>query len=545
MQRLALIGVFAILAGCRTDAPIGNTTGFDGDDTGDDDVGDGDGDGDENGDGDGDGDSGLPKLDVGDGDGDGDTGGQESCKIVDDMDGVAPCEEKAPPDSFEPEVQWSWDGDGDLIYSIVTPLVANLTDDNDDGEIDLCDTPDIIVSVSSEDGCCVFDEAYLYALDGQTGAVHWVSEVDVGPTGMTPAVGDLDDDGTVEIVALRKNGHPVVFDHEGMVEWESANYIAGGEGSVALANLDNVGAPEIIVGDSVQDATGAPVFNASLGGVGSYDASLAVDLDDDGDLEVVTCGGAVHHDGTVEWTANIGYGYPQAADFDDDGEVEILCTTSGTITLFEADGTVAYSLNPGGVWNFPAVVHDLDGDGAPEYACGASNVYVAREADGTVMWSNQVNDQSGIAGGTAFDFLGDGVAEAMYADEWNFFVYDGKTGDELLNVERSSGTLIEYPVVADVDNDGSAEAVVVTNYNIDNNWNKIKTAPTVQVVRDKEDRWIRARRIWNQHTYHVTNVREDGTIPEVEPHHWETLNTFRSQAQIAAGGGTCQPEPEG
>jgi hypothetical protein len=36
-------------------------------------------------------------------------------------------------------------------------------------------------------------------------------------------------------------------------------------------------------------------------------------------------------------------------------------------------------------------------------------------------------------------------------------------------------------------------------------------------------------------------VREDGTIPTVEPPHWEGLNTFRTQAQIE-GGGVCRPE---
>ena len=41
--------------------------------------------------------------------------------------------------------------------------------------------------------------------------------------------------------------------------------------------------------------------------------------------------------------------------------------------------------------------------------------------------------------------------------------------------------------------------------------------------------------------YHVTNVREDGTIPSPEPPHWQGLNTFRTQAQIVPGGGTLPP----
>ena len=62
----------------------------------------------------------------------------------------------------------------------------------------------------------------------------------------------------------------------------------------------------------------------------------------------------------------------------------------------------------------------------------------------------------------------------------------------------------------------------------------------MQIIRDKEDRWIQARRIWNQHTYHVTNVREDGTIPQFEPPSWKALNTFRTNAQIESGG-LCEP----
>jgi hypothetical protein len=95
-------------------------------------------------------------------------------------------------------------------------------------------------------------------------------------------------------------------------------------------------------------------------------------------------------------------------------------------------------------------------------------------------------------------------------------------------------------VVADVDNDGSAEIVVVSNETTDDE----AGSPTVQVIRDAEDRWIQARRIWNQHTYHVTNVREDGTVPQWEPPHWRELNTYRTNAQIE-GGDVCQPVPEG
>jgi hypothetical protein len=154
------------------------------------------------------------------------------------------------------------------------------------------------------------------------------------------------------------------------------------------------------------------------------------------------------------------------------------------------------------------------------------------EADATVKWTANVVDQSGVSSGTAFDFLGGGVAEAMYTDEQMLYVYDGGTGGVLLQSPRQSPTIVEYPTVADVDNDGSAEILVVSTGG----------APPLQVIRDIDDRWIQARRIWNEHVYHVTNVREDGTIPQFEPPHWTLLNTFRTQAQIGgAGGGVCEP----
>ena len=222
-------------------------------------------------------------------------------------------------------------------------------------------------------------------------------------------------------------------------------------------------------------------------------------------------------------------------------------TNDQGLALVEHDGTVTYSgLRPTGApaggltWLRPATIHDFDGDGEAEYAVSSANQYAVYEADGSILWSAPVSDQSGVAAGTAFDFLGDGDAEAMYADENFMFVFDAM-GQVLLETPRTSRTGTEYPVVADVDNDGSAEIVVVSNEPI---FGGGGTAPPVQVIRDVDDRWIQARRIWNQHTYHVTNVREDGTIPQFEPPSWESLNTFRTNAQIE-GGGVCIPDPVG
>src|SRR5690606_7207476 len=225
-------------------------------------------------------------------------------------------------------------------------------------------------------------------------------------------------------------------------------------------------------------------------------------------------------------------------------EPEIFVTSGAGLFLVEHDGTIKWGpVTPTGVnagaylvWQRPGTIHDFDGDGIAEMASSSQQYYAVYQGPNPadVLWQTIVQDNSGAAGGTAFDFLGDGVAEAMYADEQFMRIYDGLTGDVLLEQARYSATISEYPIVADVDNDGSAEILVVS----------MNTEPALQVIRDVEDRWIQARRIWNQHAYYVTNVREDGTIPQVPVNNWETLNTYRTNAQIE-GGGLCKPDPPG
>jgi hypothetical protein len=53
------------------------------------------------------------------------------------------------------------------------------------------------------------------------------------------------------------------------------------------------------------------------------------------------------------------------------------------------------------------------------------------------------------------------------------------------------------------------------------------------VIGDAMNRWVRTRRIWNQHAYHVTNVADDATIPKSELPSWAQpgLNDFRQNVQ--------------
>jgi outer membrane protein assembly factor BamB len=493
-------------------------------------------------------------LDVGDTAGP-DSGGVGSCHVTDDIDGVGDCDDVAPPDSFDAEVQWAFSPEDGEIFSMTTPLVANLTDDNGDGSVDLCDTPDVVL-VATKRFVQPGEPGHVYVIDGQTGLPHSRLPLDVKSTA-TPAIADLDDDGVPEIVTATHDtyesggGRLVALRPDGTEKWSSGLFAPQWHGSAtAIADVDNDGSPEILYEDMLFDANGQQLLDAGVTQIIAEAPALA-DLDGDDDMELVFGHVAVHHDGAPYYSTGLIPGFPAVADLDDDPQPEIVVTNETGIHVLEHDGTLKFGdLRPTGVpadglnWARPVTVHNFDGDPQSEFAMSSRDFYSVYERDGTLVWSAAVLDESGFAAGTAFDFLGDGQAEAMYADEHAMFVFDGN-GQALLSTPRRSHTLHEYPVVADIDNDGSAEILVVSEEREPTGPDGTFVIPTIQAIRDREDRWIQARRIWNQDTYHVTNVREDATIPTVEQHHWEHLNTWRTNAQLDASGDVCLPRPAG
>lgn len=440
-----------------------------------------------------------------------------------------------PSGQFNPVIEWNKSSfsvfpNSNLV--VMTPAVIDL---NKDG------IPDIIFSTA--DGYYngfTLSNSKLRAISGADGRELWTItdpayEVN-GVAGVT--VGDIDNDGKSEILAVTESASSLIaFEHDGTFKWRSPEIWGGiNWGSASIADLNQDGTPEIIVGATVLNNQGQIFWQGnSVGGVGRGDntslgpLSVVADLDLDGKPEIVAGKSAYRADGSLYWNASTpNDGFPAIGNFDGDPNPEIVVVSNGLVYLLEHTGQVKWGgiSIPGGGRGGPPTIADVDGDGQPEIGVAGASRYVVLETDGSVKWTSATQDvSSGVTGSSAFDFNGDGNTEIVYRDERFLRIYNGNNGQTLYQLPMSSGTAYEYPLIIDVDNDGNAEIVVAA----DNKPGGLQTG--IFVIGDLNDTWVSTRQIWNQHSYHITNINDDGSIPIREENSWQSLNTYRLNLQ--------------
>ena len=307
---------------------------------------------------------------------------------------------------------------------------------------------------------------------------------------------------------------------------------------------------------------------------------FTTDVDEDGKMELVF-GDAIYewNAATNDWVAETYFtagsltaGQVAVADLGNfplaslggKDVAEIVVISAGTARVQTLEGTVVFGpFNiPGGGTGGAPTIADFDGDGRREFATAGGSQYVVFDLDCVtggdparcggqaktdgVLWSQPSKDQSSnVTGSSVFDFDANGSAEAVYADECFLRVYEGATGAVIYSAARSSGTTYENPVIVDVDGDYRTEIVsAVNNYAGDLGCPATDALfPTAQfeqnhgivVLRDEQDRWAASRPVWNQHAYAVTNIGDDGVVPQTSKTliNWKQpgLNNFRQNVQ--------------
>lgn len=467
------------------------------------------------------------------------------------------CERPPSTAPFDPVVTYTWGGVTSPPTSsdvMMTPIVVQLDDDDCDGKVTERDIPEIVFNTFAAGNYTGLGTLHAISIvNGQVvdkfavpGLVGASSEL---------AGGNIDGVPGNEIVGCA-NGSALAFTAAGTHVWTSP---VVGCRAPALADLDGDGTVEVVVEGGILDgATGA----LEAGFASGTSVPAVSDVDGDGKLDVVDGRRAYRADGTLLADCGIASGWAAVGDLDVDGKPEIvgINAADGARRLhvwrvtsappgfeilrqpFDLHETAAS--NPCGhlAGGGPPTIADFNGDGFPDVALAGSIAYVIFDGKklvdptvpsaGTLLWQNPTRDCSSAAtGSSVFDFNGDGKAEAVYSDEIQLRIYDGTTGNVLWQTCNTTGTLIEYPVIADVDNDGQADIVVASNaYAFDCQGTR---QSGVRVIQSASRSWVRTRRVWNQHTYHVTNVDEDGTIPTQEVRNWTVpgLNNFRQNKQ--------------
>ncbi|MDR2764842.1 MAG: hypothetical protein LBB90_07410 [Tannerella sp.] len=123
-------------------------------------------------------------------------------------------------------------------------------------------------------------------------------------------------------------------------------------------------------------------------------------------------------------------------------------------------------------------------------------------------------DGSGATGITMFDFNSDNIPELVYRDQDNLRIMQANaatgTITNLQTFPCGSGTYKEYPIVADVDGEGSSAILVMGGAS------NATSPATLRIYKSAGLSWAPARKVWNQYNYNVVNINEDLTVPRYQ-----------------------------
>lgn len=267
----------------------------------------------------------------------------------------------------------------------------------------------------------------------------------------------------------------------------------GFQEAVHVIDLDLDGVPEILFGSDVYDNTGELLFTLPI--VDSINRPLR----------------ATH----------------AISNLDNDPFPEIISKADNNLWAFKHDGTLLWHSTTGsGAHGGPTTLTlaDLTGDGWPEIAFARQGVIQAWDRLGEQIWTaDRVFVPSARLGLGAFDFNGNGRSELVVgrangiggsADAWAV-VLDGETGEVVAEMPAPRSNITydqQIPVIADATGDGQANIVI---------WQTgIGEERVVVLGGTAANPWGPARPIWNQATYHATNINTDGTLPTPMQPHW-------------------------
>ncbi len=486
---------------------------------------------------------------------DGDCAGGPSCADFFYGNPIVCRDEPTANPTFQMKLQWgSEDRSAD---SHATPAVGDLDNDG---------LPEVVVINR-------LDER-LFILNGEDGTTAFTYDLGYQPeNGIVLA--NLDGGDCANIYVSRDNSSTITaLDCEANFLWQSN--ASDRVGIMGIADFNGDGNAELYYKTEIMDAaTGNIIVTGTPDNwVQNYaHSAIAVDILDDSFCP--DCSGLELITGNQIWAINIATGtrtlakdlnllfateipvntkryYTKyfntnqnrtaisVADYNQDGHVDVLMpgaygsSNSSQTTIFFWDVfNDSYLVFDGGVNHNKGTgrlnVSDIDGDGLMNTTYVSDQILYALDENLNVLWTKGIDEgSSGFTGTTVFDFDGDGAAETIYRSESYLYIIDGTDGSTRTTVACKSRTQEEYPLVADVDNDGSSELCVpcyTSNSTPFSPYSNTKFSQIRIYEADGGEIWQPSRRVWNQHGYYNVNVNDDLTIPAEQQDHTAIFGT--------------------
>ena len=323
------------------------------------------------------------------------------------------------------------------------------------------------------------------------------------PSGVSLA--DMNGDGYLEIIAGSTNNMVYAWNYLG-------NSLAGWpitlpaliQAKVAIGDLDNNGDLEIVIAGRNgyvyaynHDATPFTGWPQNANGVIGLVSPTLFDLDRDGDLEVIMVqmqsgqAGHVyvwHHNGQVYtgWPQNtdyLGVATSGVGDIDNDSLFEIIALSYYSVYVWDQNGNTEPGwpkLNvAGGMSYAQPVLADLDNDNDLEilhsYYSGSQNYVGIYHHNGSsfTAWPQTYPGPQTYTTPVTGDIDGDGDLEIFGGGHvWGGPSLSARhyTGTQLSGWPVTCDMLECSPIIFDVDNDGTREAIIGDNLNPGNLW---------------------------------------------------------------------------
>ncbi|MEO8305631.1 MAG: RHS repeat-associated core domain-containing protein [Betaproteobacteria bacterium] len=298
-------------------------------------------------------------------------------------------------------------------------------------------------------------------------------------------------------------------------------------------------------------------------------AAVVADLDGTGNMNIIFGATVWNADGTVKWNltdsnatdpnSHIYTYWNGLGNFDDTPDIEIVRldrrasdSPSGPkrLAVFKADGRLLWSTSLSGDTEvgLPTIA-DVDGSGRPSVVLIDSQSVCAIDYRGQYKWCHAEgvsplfafanNLQTGIRT-AVYDLDGDGVPEvivSLFGERLLFL--DGATGNVKFDYDMAAGrppvqsypllrgsAIVGSPIIADFENNGHASILSAWGGAIGR----------LDIVAAQNNDWRPARKIFNQTSYHVGNINDNGSVPPMFVNNFANpaTNVFGTQAQVLA-----------